>query len=70
MARLAYWKPALGDHRQPRNRNPQPVITAVAPPYAFDVSLTWGTAATPGGQLQIGASSVCLWPHGAPSPGE
>ena len=48
----------------------QPVITAVAPPYAFNVSMTWGATTHPGGQLQMGASSVCLWPHGAPSPGQ
>jgi hypothetical protein len=48
----------------------QPVITAVAPPYAFNVSMTWGATAHPGGQLQMGASSVCLWPHGPPSPGQ
>lgn len=48
----------------------QPVITAVAPPYAFSVSMSWSPAADPGGQLSMGASSVCLWPHGAPSPGQ
>jgi len=68
---LAYWKNLHWVITGSRGiGTTQPVITAVAPPYAFDVSLTWGTAATPGGQLQIGASSVCLWPHGAPSPGE
>jgi hypothetical protein len=48
----------------------QPVITAVAPPYAFSVSMMWGAGTTPGGQLSMGASSVCLWPHGAPSSGQ
>lgn len=48
----------------------QPVITAVAPPYAFSVSMTWGSGTTPGGQLSMGASSVCLWPHGPPSSGQ
>jgi hypothetical protein len=48
----------------------QPVVAAVAPPYAFNVSMTWGAGTDPGGQLSMGASSVCLWPHGAPSPGQ
>jgi hypothetical protein len=46
-------------------------ITAVAPPYAFSVSMSWGTAiGNPDGQLSIGASSVCLWPHGHPPSGQ
>ena len=68
---LAYWKSLHWVITGSRGiGTTQPVIFAVAPPYAFYVSLTWGTATHPGGQLQIGASSVCLPPPGAPSPGQ
>jgi hypothetical protein len=68
---LAYWKSlhwVITDSKGIGTT--QPVIAAVAPPYAFNVSMTWGAAANPGGQLSMGASSVCLWPHGAPSSGQ
>ena len=68
---LAYWKHLHWVITGSRGiGTTQPVIVAVAPPYAFNVSMTWGAAAHPGGQLQMGASSVCLWPHGAPRPGQ
>jgi hypothetical protein len=68
---LAYWKSlhwVITDSKGIGTS--QPAITGVAPPYAFNVSMTWGAAADPGGQLSMGASSVCLWPHGAPSSGQ
>ena len=47
----------------------RPVIGAVAPPYAFRVSLEW--SATGGsGLLSLNATSVCLWPEGTASPAE
>ena len=68
---LAYWKSLHWVITGSRGvGTTQPVITAVAPPYAFSVSMTWGEAANPGGQLSMGASSVCLWTHGAPSSGQ
>jgi len=68
---LAYWKSLHWVITGSRGvGTSQPAITAVAPPYAFSVSMSWSPAADPGGQLSIGASSVCLWPHGAPSSGQ
>lgn len=32
----------------------QPMVLAVAPPYAFSVSVSWGTGASLGGQLSMG----------------
>jgi hypothetical protein len=47
----------------------RPVIGAVAPPYAFRVSLEW--SATGGsGLLSLNAASVCLWPEGTSSQAE
>lgn len=68
---LAYWKRLHWVITGSKNVGAsQPWITAVAPPYAFSVSLQWGTAiGNPDGQLSIGASSVCLWPHGHPPSG-
>lgn len=39
----------------------QPVIGAVAPPYAFRVSLEWSDTGG-SGRLSLNAASVCLWP--------
>lgn len=68
---LAYWKSLHWVITEAHGvGTTQPVVLAVAPPYAFSVSMSWGTGASPGGQLSMGASSVCLWPHGAPSSGQ
>lgn len=47
----------------------RPVIGAVAPPYAFTVSLEW-RAAGGSGLLSLSAASVCLWPEGTGGPAE
>jgi len=68
---LAYWKSLHWVITGSRGvGTSQPAITAVAPPYAFSVSMSWSPTADPGGQLSLGASSVCLWPHGPPSSGQ
>jgi hypothetical protein len=41
-----------------------PQITGLAKPYAFRISLE----SSDNGALSIGASSVCIWPHGTPPP--
>ena len=39
----------------------RPVVGAVAPPYAFRVSLEWSDTGG-SGLLSLSAASVCLWP--------
>lgn len=47
----------------------RPVVGAVAPPYAFRLSLEWSQTGG-SGSLSLNAASVCLWPGGAaPGPG-
>jgi hypothetical protein len=43
----------------------RPVVGAVAPPYAFRVSLEWSDTGG-SGLLSLNAASVCLWPDGSP----
>lgn len=42
----------------------RPVVGAVAPPYAFRVSLEWSDTGG-SGLLSLNAASVCLWPDRA-----
>jgi hypothetical protein len=61
---LAHWRRlrwTITDTAGVRTR--RPVIGALAPPYAFRVSLEW-SAAGRGGLLSLTAASVCLWPDG------
>jgi len=67
---LAYWRRlgwVISDTAGIRTR--RPVIGAVAPPYAFRVSLEW-SAAGGSGLLSLSAASVCLWPERTAGPAE
>jgi len=43
----------------------RPAVGAVAPPYAFRLSLEWSDTGG-SGQLSLNAASVCLWPEQQP----